>query len=459
LKRTCSVIAVLVLLAASMLPPHRAVNAASFQALHYADNKQFVIKCSVMLECTVALEPGEEYNDAFNARVAEWEPHMAYEGGNKLKKPLLVLRPGERARETNVVLTTTRRTYYLELIPIFPKHAYDHLEPIYYNFQYDNTTYSDLNSQAIATQQAIRAQGGARAMSPSPTPTPADVADLASVCVDYDYSYIIARYLPDDHPHNAKPSSDPYPGTWKPLVVCSDGQHTYMQFTASAQAPVDLPVVLALTAEGDTVIKSTFNAARWRYTVNGVYDRFVLQVGSQYRPLRMVILHKNKDGVVPEQQGKHATPIPIVPPVTVAPSAPPMPKPVAAPSPVAIVAPSAVPSTSPNPVATASAVLMSTAAASAVRESGSPTNRLSTAFTTPAPSPSIAPGAVSTLAARPRSVAHPARWEFGGDAHVMWPTRSKEERLSHKRTSAVDVPHGAARSSLSKPTAAPLGKS
>jgi type IV secretory pathway VirB9-like protein len=284
--------------------------AATFRTLHFDERKEFTVECAIGLECDVQLEPGERVNDGFNAQKDQWDPHMAYTGGGKNPLPHLILRPGQGAQRTNIILTTTRRTYYLLIRPV------KSTEPKYYAFQYDSTTYRNLAQLAVATQTALKNQygpGGTRVV-PTPTPTPADVADIHTACIDYNYTYTIDRYLADDHPHNVKPSNDAFPGEWKPSLVCSDGQHTYVQLSTQKQLPVDLPIAFALTAEGDTMINSTFNANRWRYTIDGVYPDIVLELGSQYRPLRLRLHHPDPYGTVPEGHGRHQhDPIPVNP--------------------------------------------------------------------------------------------------------------------------------------------------
>ena len=272
---------------------------AQFGTLHFAERQAFTIACPIGLECDIQLEPGERVNDGFNAQKDEWDPHMAYTGGGQMPLPHLILRPGQQAQRTNIILTTTRRTYYLLLVPIRSR------DPKYYAFAYDSTTYRNLANLAVATQTALKGQNGPGGAKPAPSPTPADVADLRSVCIDYRYTYTIDRYLPDDHPHNAKPSTDLFPGEWKPQSVCSDGQHTYVQLYPQKQLPVDLPIAFALTAEGDTMINSTFNGNRWRYTIDGVFADLVLELGSQYRPLRLRLHHPDPYGTIPEGRGRH----------------------------------------------------------------------------------------------------------------------------------------------------------
>ena len=74
-------------------------------------------------------------------------------------------------------------------------------------------------------------------------------------------------------------------------MVCTDGTHTYVEFPRAQEAPADIPISLAVTTEGDTLIDYTYVATLNRFTIDGVYDSFALEVGSQDQPLRIRIYH------------------------------------------------------------------------------------------------------------------------------------------------------------------------
>lgn len=281
----------------------KAAGATPFHTLTFVEHHQYGVSCAARYECDVQLEAGERVNDGFNAHIDQWDPHIGYTG-EKLLTPHLILRPSRPDLRTNIILTTTKRTYYLLV------YSTNAQEPSYYSFSYERL-YRDLARLAIATQAAIRAS----TVAPVPSPTPADVADLNRQCFDYNYSYLLDRSVQTDHVPRGRPSGDALPESLIPKLVCSDGQHTYVEFPLQREVPSDLPISLAVTAEGDTLINYTYVASLNRFTVDGVYDSFVLEIGSQSNPLRLRIYHAGLGH--PPSGRRDARPIPINTPGTV----------------------------------------------------------------------------------------------------------------------------------------------
>ena len=288
--------------AAALLIPAAAIG-SSFTSLPFADRREYVVTCAAHYECDVQLQPGERVNDGFNAHNEDWDPHIGYTGEHSLT-PHLVLRPSRAGLRTNIILTTTKRTYYL----LAESTGSD--SPSYYSFAYVDDTYRDAARSALALQAALRAQGGL--LTPEPTPSPANVANLSNVCFDFDYSYGVDNSVQPDHAKFAHPNRDPLPPNYVPKEVCSDGKHTYIDFPYQREVPADLPVTFAVGAEGDTLINYTYVASLNRYTIDGVYDSFVLELGSQTSPLRLRIYHGMRGN---PPTGRHvATPTPILTP-------------------------------------------------------------------------------------------------------------------------------------------------
>ena len=280
-----------------------AQSASPFHRLDFQENRQFVVHCAAGYECDIQLEAGERVNDGFNAHMEDWEPHIGYSGVDKVT-PHLILRPTTANLRTNIILTTTKRTYYLLAI------STNRSQPSYYSFAFTDETFRELTRISHVTQAALRAAGAAP--QPYVTATPSNVARLASTCIDYDYSYVVDRSLQNDRPPHARPSTERLPKSLEPRVVCTDGTHTYVEFPRQQEAPADLPISLAVTTEGDTLIDYTYVATLNRFTIDGVYDSFALEVGSQDQPLRIRIYHGNRGN--PPTQPK---PIRIAPPADV----------------------------------------------------------------------------------------------------------------------------------------------
>lgn len=265
--------------------PVSAQSSTPFHDLQFRDHEQYFVQCAAGFECDIQLQPGERVNDGFNAHMEDWDPHIGYSGVDKVT-PHLVLRPTVPHLRTNIILTTTKRTYFLLAV------STNRVEPSYYTFSYADETFRELNRRSLAMQAALRASR--RAAVPIPTATPANVALIGSACVDYDYSYAVDRNLQFDHTHGARRNNDPLPTALIPRVVCTDGSHTFIEFPRQQEVPSDLPISLAVSAEGDTLVNYTYVASLNRFVVDGVYDSFALELGTQDQPFRLRIYHAGR---------------------------------------------------------------------------------------------------------------------------------------------------------------------
>ncbi|HEV3156506.1 MAG TPA: TrbG/VirB9 family P-type conjugative transfer protein [Candidatus Baltobacteraceae bacterium] len=264
-------VALLTIIATAALP---AQSSDSFTMLDYAEHQQYHVSCAAHYECDIEFQAGEQINDGFNSAPTDWDPHVGYSGEGDLK-PHLVLRPEHAGLRTNIILTTTRRTYYL-LVTSFSSDT-----PLYYAFRYPEDI---ARMKAIAQAERDRRRNAVTHATPVPTPTPVDVANIDQVCMDASY----AVTEPEKGRHA------PEPGIWKPWIpekMCNDGRHTFLQFHPAPEVPADLPIVLVRGAEGDTIINYTYNANLNRYVIDGVHDRLVLELGAQGNPIKILITH------------------------------------------------------------------------------------------------------------------------------------------------------------------------
>jgi type IV secretion system protein TrbG len=263
-----------------------------FSVLRYHSHQQDVISCPANFECDIELESGERINNGYNAWTHDWDPHVGYTG-DRNATPHLVLKPYQANLRTNIILTTTRRTYY------FLVSSTNDSVPRYYRFEYD-----------VPRQLTLRHQPKPR---PRPEPTPVQDADLYRVCIDYAYSYLIDTNPGNDHAHRATASTQTFPAEFIPQVACTDGRHTFVQFPFSRETSADLPLHLAVTPEGDTIANATYVFQRARYVIDGVYPDMVLEMGSQSSPIRLRILHSRHFS---QRRHHHDTlPTPIIPPL------------------------------------------------------------------------------------------------------------------------------------------------
>jgi len=261
--------------------------AAQFDILSYRPRTENVISCPVNLECDITLEPGETVYDGFAASPDDWDPHSTYTGPKGNTTPHLIFRPSRAGLRTNVIVPTSRRTYYLRL------ESTDSTDARYYTYSFPRV----FISRKFAEQQS-KAPGAAIVTAPDTDPTHQCLSRIS-------YQYQFDRGLPQDHPTGARSNYASLTALWQPRKVCTDGLHTFVSFAPTDITPSDTPVLQLLGPEGDTMLNYTYDAQQRFFRVDGVPDAFVLEFGSQASPLRLVIRRNGTDGTTFDPKAKH----------------------------------------------------------------------------------------------------------------------------------------------------------
>lgn len=270
--------AALALVVAMLAQP---VNAAVFDHPWFIPDHEFTIECPAHYECLLTLEPGEQIISGFSADVADWDPHDTYDGEQGSQTPHLIFRPVKAGLRSNIVVTTTKRTYYLLL------ESTSETEPHYYAFRYNNA------------QQSAQAPAAPPTAPPTPAPLNLSSVNLADVC------------------NRDRYQTDTEPAAWKPEIVCNDGHHTFIQFGPYHASPIESPIVHAIIQQGgqpvEELVQYTPYMAQGRIVVDGVYDNLVLLISGNQK---MRIQHAGSDmSLLPAPTvAQPATPTPTLPP-------------------------------------------------------------------------------------------------------------------------------------------------
>lgn len=197
----------------------------------YDDERVPVIECQPLYVTDIELQPGEGVLNIAVGDAVRWVLSPAASGANTTT-PHILIKPTEERISTNVIITTTRRTYDI-----------------------------NLHSRAAGGMQRvgfIYAEPAAPAATAAVTPQPV-VRDTA-----YRMSGDVALY---------------------PTRVSNDGVHTYLEFPPTAQT---LPVLLATGQQGDALINYRILADH-TYIVDGVPAALALVHGSGRGQQRAVI--------------------------------------------------------------------------------------------------------------------------------------------------------------------------
>jgi type IV secretion system protein VirB9 len=169
------------------------------------------IVCSPLQVCDIELQPGEVVRDVLVGDTVRWKVEPATSGAPGGQAIHLIVKPSEPGLVTSMVVTTSRRTYHLQL----KSHATQYMARV--GFEYPENV-------------------GAR---------------MADINARLEASTIPGANVPAEQLNFAYHVSGN--ASWRPTRVYSDGQKTYIQFPQSL-AGVDAPVLFAISGGENRIV-------------------------------------------------------------------------------------------------------------------------------------------------------------------------------------------------------------
>lgn len=169
------------------------------------------IVCSPLQVCDIELQPGEVVRDVLVGDTVRWKVEPATSGAPGGQAIHLIVKPSEPGLVTSMVVTTSRRTYHLQL----KSHATQYMARV--AFEYPEGVGSRM-AEINARLEASTIPGAN---------VPAE---------QLNFSYYVSG--------NA---------SWRPTRVYSDGQKTYIQFPSSL-AGGDAPVLFAISGGENRIV-------------------------------------------------------------------------------------------------------------------------------------------------------------------------------------------------------------
>jgi type IV secretion system protein VirB9 len=218
------------------------------------------IVCAPLRVCMIELQPGEKIlGEPHIGDSVRWAISPAMFGTGEQSTPVIVLKPQTPGLDTNLLVTTDRRAYYLRLL----SKADDYVARVAF-------AYSDEDSQKW--QKQIAAQ--------RPTPNQEHKAEepppaLATV-EKMNFSYRITGG--DEH--------------LRPVRVFGDGAKTYIQMPSEIQNR-EAPVLLVIGAEGKGEL-TNYRVKGQTYIVDRLFDRANLVLGSGKKAQKVEITRGTK---------------------------------------------------------------------------------------------------------------------------------------------------------------------
>lgn len=166
------------------------------------------IVCSPLQVCDIELQAGEIVRDVLVGDTVRWKIEAATSGAAGGQAIHLVIKPSEPSITTSMVVTTSRRTYHIQL----KSHPTHYMARVGFAYQEDRSaSLADANARLEAGAGSVPAER-----------------------LDFTYSI------------NGR-------ARWKPTRVYSDGQKTYIQFPKSI-ASQDVPVLFVVSGGQNRVV-------------------------------------------------------------------------------------------------------------------------------------------------------------------------------------------------------------
>ncbi|TCR97832.1 P-type conjugative transfer protein TrbG [Rhizobium sp. BK418] len=202
------------------------------------------IVCSPLQVCDIELEPGEVVRDVLVGDTVRWKVEPATSGAVGGQAIHLIVKPAEPGLVTSMVITTSRRTYHIQL----KSHPTQYMARVGFSYP-DNV--SDRLAEINARLEAKGAPG---------TGVPAE---------GLNFSYTVSG--------NA---------SWKPTRVYSDGLKTYIQFPRTL-AGQDAPVLFVVSGGQNRIVN--YRLANNMMVVDYNVERAVLVSGVGWRKQQVTI--------------------------------------------------------------------------------------------------------------------------------------------------------------------------
>lgn len=216
-----------------------------------------VVVCALLQLCVVELQPGERVKgDIQLGDSVRWKVTPAEFGTGKNLTTQVVIKPTEDGLKTTLLVSTDRRSYYLQL----ESHPTQHVTRVAFSYPDDDKA----AWAAYATKQA------ALASNEGPSLTQQDGGPTATSVEKLSFNYTIEGDT-----------------KFKPIRVMDNGSKVYIQLPAGSKSE-EIPVLVVLGADGkEQIVNSRFKNG-W-FEVDRLFERAALIMGIDKNQQKVVI--------------------------------------------------------------------------------------------------------------------------------------------------------------------------
>jgi type IV secretion system protein TrbG len=202
------------------------------------------VVCSPLQVCDIELQAGEVVRDVLVGDTVRWKVEPATSGAVGGQAIHLIVKPSEPGLVTSMVVTTSRRTYHIQL----KSHARQYMARVGFEYPEDvSAKLADINARL----EAGTIPG----------------AGLPAEQLNFGYS-VSGR------------------ASWRPVRVYSDGSKTYIQFPKSVLAQ-DAPVLFVVSGGQNRIVNYRMKGDMMMVDYN--IDRAVLVSGAGWKQKKITI--------------------------------------------------------------------------------------------------------------------------------------------------------------------------
>jgi type IV secretion system protein VirB9 len=229
------------------------------------------VVCAPLRVCVVELEAGERVvGEPHIGDAVRWIIAPAGSGQGEAVTPMIVIKPKQAGLDTNLLVTTDRRAYYLRLI----SKPEDYLARV--AFAYPDDEVRKWQVHLAQEEERRRAEHDAVQVSP--------VESLESLYFDY--------RIEGGDPHI------------RPVRVVDDGKKTFIQMTPNA-AHREAPVLVVIGPDGPEMVN--YRVKGDMYIVDRLFDRGALLLGVGKKGQRAEIIRGTYRGKLKLKGDPYAT--------------------------------------------------------------------------------------------------------------------------------------------------------
>lgn len=225
---------------APSLPPSDRLE-SGMQIFAWSPGRVYPVRAAPLRVTTLTLGPGEVLVSKAAGDTVRWQIGEAASGEGAARRTHVLLKPLQRGLETNLVLTTNRRVYFLDLRSV----GTDSFNAA--------VTWDAAAFEITATDVATWTEP---ARVPDPVVEPEGPLD--------------ARYRIEPQGRRAR---------WTPSTVFNDGRRTFIAFNPDLQID-EAPALFVLAADGEAQMVN-YRQAGGLFIVDRVFDRAELRLGDR----------------------------------------------------------------------------------------------------------------------------------------------------------------------------------